>query len=295
MKSNESTPWSRAVERARGNADDMKPPASNAHLERDNPSMRQLVSKAHADRAPDNPSMRQPVSKAHADRARGNAADMRPPVSNAHLERDKPSVKRPVLPAQRDCEQSSVQPPVSKAQCDRDKPSVKPPVSKAQCDRDKPSVKPPLSKAQRDRDKPSLKPPVSKEQLERDRQVLMFDDAAGPPTTIHRGNASEAHAAAYLERVGMRIIERNFKTRLGELDIIARDGATLVFIEVRSRSTTTFGSAVEAVHHHKQRKVTRIAWQYIKVRRPRFDTARFDVVGITAGELVHIRDAWRIA
>ena len=123
----------------------------------------------------------------------------------------------------------------------------------------------------------------------------MFDTEAGPPTTIHRGNAGEAQATAYLEKIGMRVVERNFKTRLGELDIIAREGLTLVFVEVRSRSTTTFGSAVEAVNHHKQRRVSRLAWQYIKVRRPRFETARFDVIGITAGDLVHIRDAWRLA
>jgi putative endonuclease len=141
----------------------------------------------------------------------------------------------------------------------------------------------------------SSSPPVSNAQLERDRQVLMFDNEQGPPTTTHRGNVGEDQAAAYLERAGMHIVERNFKTKLGELDIIAREGPTLVFVEVRMRSTTTFGNAVEMVNHNKQRRVSRIAWQYIKVRRPRFDTARFDVIGITAGDLVHIRDAWRLA
>ena len=136
--------------------------------------------------------------------------------------------------------------------------------------------------------------PVSIAKLERDRQTLMFTDEPGPPTTIARGNAGEEQAVAYLERIGMHIVERNFKTRLGELDIIAREDRTLVFIEVRMRSTTAFGNAVEMVNHQKQRRVSRLAWQYIRVRRPRFDTARFDVVGITAGDLVHIRDAWRL-
>jgi len=140
----------------------------------------------------------------------------------------------------------------------------------------------------------SQKPPVTLATLERDRQAILFDAEAGPLTTIHRGNLGEDRAAAYLENAGMRVVERNFKTKLGELDIIAREGPTLVFVEVRTRSTTTFGNAVEAVNHYKQRKVSRLAWQYIKVRRPRFETARFDVVGITAGDLVHIRDAWRL-
>lgn len=140
----------------------------------------------------------------------------------------------------------------------------------------------------------SVKPPVTPAKLERDRQAILFADEPGPPTTIARGNAGEDRAAAHLQRIGMGVIERNFKTRLGELDIIAREGPTLVFVEVRMRSTTTFGNAVEMVNHNKQRRVSRIAWQYIKVRRPRFETARFDVVGITAGDLVHIKDAWRL-
>ena len=141
---------------------------------------------------------------------------------------------------------------------------------------------------------PSLRPPISRERLDRDRQALLFDDEHGPTTTIKRGNAGEDRAAAHLERIGMHIVERNFKTKLGELDIIARDGKTLVFVEVRMRTTNAYGNAVEAVNHHKQRQVSRIASQYIKVRRPRFETARFDVIGITAGDLVHIRDAWRL-
>jgi putative endonuclease len=180
----------------------------------------------------------------------------------------------------------------------RSTPPAKPPIAIANVEAGGPSADPPdANLAPCDSRERGLRPrhPISLAKLERDRQVLMFDAEAGPPTTIHRGNAGEEQAATYLENVGLHIIERNFKTKLGELDIIAREGPTLVFVEVRSRSTTTFGSAVEAVNHHKQRRVSRLAWQYIKVRRPRFETARFDVVGITAGDLVHIRDAWRLS
>jgi putative endonuclease len=113
-------------------------------------------------------------------------------------------------------------------------------------------------------------------------------------TTIERGNDGEARAVAYLIRAGMRIVERNFRSKLGELDIVARDRGVLVFVEVRSRGGYTHGTAIEMVNVHKQRKVTRVAWSYIATRRPHFTTARFDVIGITGDEVVHIRDAWRL-
>jgi putative endonuclease len=129
---------------------------------------------------------------------------------------------------------------------------------------------------------------------DRVQQVLHRDLAPPADTTITRGARSEELAAAHLVHCGYRIVERNFRTKLGELDIIARDGSILVFVEVRSRTTAEYGQAIEMVNIHKQRKVTRMAWQYIKTRRPVFEMARFDVVGITAGELVHIKDAFRL-
>ena len=113
-------------------------------------------------------------------------------------------------------------------------------------------------------------------------------------TTIERGQNGEARAVAYLLRAGMRIIARNWKSKLGELDIVARDRGTLVFVEVRSRADAMHGNAIEMVGVHKQRKVTRVAWSYIAKCRPHFITARFDVIGVTGDDLVHIRDAWRL-
>lgn len=114
-------------------------------------------------------------------------------------------------------------------------------------------------------------------------------------TTIERGAWSETRAVELLVRKGYRIVERNFRCKTGELDIIARDHGVLVFIEVRSRTDARHGQAVEMVTVAKQRKVTRVAMQYISYRRPLFDEARFDVIGITAGEVVHIVDAWRLS
>lgn len=116
----------------------------------------------------------------------------------------------------------------------------------------------------------------------------------GRPTTIATGARNEEVAASYLAARGYHIVERNFKTKLGELDIIARDGSVLVFVEVRSRATDLFGSALDAVNAAKRQKVSRLAEQYLTWRRPRFESARFDVVAITGDEVVLIRDAWRL-
>lgn len=114
------------------------------------------------------------------------------------------------------------------------------------------------------------------------------------PHTRERGNKAEAWAVELLLRKGFTIEARNFQTKLGELDIVARDGSTLVFVEVRSRQTNRFGSAVDAVGWRKQRQVSRVAKVYLAWRRPRFVSCRFDVVAITGDEIVHIQDAWRL-
>jgi putative endonuclease len=125
---------------------------------------------------------------------------------------------------------------------------------------------------------------------------LSFPDinSAGDPTTIETGSKAEQRAVSLLVRKGYRIVERNFRTKLGELDIIARKGSVLVFVEVRSRRDATYGSALDAVGWRKQRKVTRVAMQYLARRKPLFVSCRFDVVAITGDDIVHIEDAWRL-
>jgi putative endonuclease len=113
-------------------------------------------------------------------------------------------------------------------------------------------------------------------------------------TTIAIGATGEDRAAHALYRRGYRVVERNYRCKVGELDIVAFDGPTLVFVEVRSRRTGEHGSALEAVGWRKQQKVSRVAAFYIAARRPRFATARFDVVAITGEDVVVIQDAWRI-
>ncbi|MCG8416445.1 MAG: YraN family protein [Proteobacteria bacterium] len=111
---------------------------------------------------------------------------------------------------------------------------------------------------------------------------------------VERGVAGEALAEAFLRARGYRIVERNFRCKVGEIDIVARDASTLVFAEVRSRSSSRHGRAAESITADKQRQIARVASAYIAIRRPTFQTCRFDVVDITAGDIDLIKDAFRL-
>jgi putative endonuclease len=104
---------------------------------------------------------------------------------------------------------------------------------------------------------------------------------------------AERAAAEVLAREGYEIVARNYACKAGELDIVARDGDALVFVEVRSRSDDDHGHAVEMIDRRKQRRVVRVARYYLAVERPAFERCRFDVVAITAGEIVLLKDAFR--
>ena len=98
------------------------------------------------------------------------------------------------------------------------------------------------------------------------------------------GGEGEELAVRYLKTHGYRIIERNFRCPLGEIDVIARHGGYLVFVEIKSRSSSDFGFPQEAVHHYKQRRIIQAAKTYLAQRRLG-DTvhARFDVVAVERG------------
>ncbi len=113
-------------------------------------------------------------------------------------------------------------------------------------------------------------------------------------TTVAKGKLGEDRAVEVLRAAGFVIVERNYRCKLGELDVIARDGDVLVFVEIRTRSRADRGDALETVGALKQRKLARVAAQYLAVRRPAAKRMRFDVVGITAGVVTHLRDAFRL-
>jgi putative endonuclease len=102
-----------------------------------------------------------------------------------------------------------------------------------------------------------------------------------------RGARGEQLAAAHLERLGYRIVARNYRTRWGELDLIAQRGRLLAFVEVKTRRADgRTGSPFEAVDHRKRTQVRRIAarWLATVEDRPRADDLRFDVIGITVDD-----------
>jgi putative endonuclease len=95
------------------------------------------------------------------------------------------------------------------------------------------------------------------------------------------GEKSENLAAWYLRQNGYKIIEQNYRNRMGEIDIIARDKKTIVFVEVKSRRSIRFGSPKWAVTPKKQRKISMVALYYLKTTNQTDAKARFDVVAIT--------------
>ena len=97
----------------------------------------------------------------------------------------------------------------------------------------------------------------------------------------HQGQEGEQLAVRHLKRLGYRIICRNYRSPLGEIDIIARHRGVLVFVEVKSRSTETFGSPKLAVTPAKQRKLSQVAWHYLQQHNLTEASARFDVVTIS--------------
>ncbi len=108
-----------------------------------------------------------------------------------------------------------------------------------------------------------------------------------------QGNDFESLAADYLRRNGMRILEQNFYCKMGELDIVARDGEYLVFVEVKYRKNRRAGSAAEAVNFNKMRKISRCADVYMMQKRVSENTSvRFDVIAIEEGHLTHFKNAF---
>jgi putative endonuclease len=99
------------------------------------------------------------------------------------------------------------------------------------------------------------------------------------------GDHGEELAAVALKKQGYKILERNYVTPLGEIDLIARQGKTLVIVEVKTRKSLRFGIPQEAVGAAKQAKLRRLADYYLKDRRRTGAPVRFDVVAVTlAGE-----------
>lgn len=106
------------------------------------------------------------------------------------------------------------------------------------------------------------------------------------------GAAYEKIAAAHLISKGYEILELNFRCRSGEIDIIARDGEYLVFVEVKYRTSLKKGTPLEAVSIQKQRKISKCAMYYLMKNGLADVPVRFDVVGILGAEKEHVVNAF---
>ena len=115
------------------------------------------------------------------------------------------------------------------------------------------------------------------------------------PRTL--GERGEAIAARYLKRRGFKIVARRDRSRLGELDLVAVEGRTIVFVEVKTRRSARKGQPTEAVDHAKQCQLTRAALTFLKSHGLLEEQARFDVIAIiwpkgVSPRIEHFRDTF---
>jgi len=99
-------------------------------------------------------------------------------------------------------------------------------------------------------------------------------------TKLQTGQDGEKQAAEFLKRQGYKILDLNFRTKYGEIDIVARDGDVLVFVEVKTRSSQQFGLPEEAVGYHKLQHLQKAAAYYRAVRTGLPEGERVDVIAI---------------
>lgn len=112
------------------------------------------------------------------------------------------------------------------------------------------------------------------------------------------GKEGESFAVRFLKNKRYRILESNYVTPIGEIDIIAKDGDTVVFIEVKTRKSLSYGYPFEAVTPRKREKLKRLAMYYLKFNRMTETPARFDVIGLYQDggnyQVEHIIDAFEV-
>ncbi len=108
------------------------------------------------------------------------------------------------------------------------------------------------------------------------------------------GLRGEDMAIRTLKRAGYRIVERNHRNRLGEIDVIAEEGGSLVFVEVKKRNSRSFGEAVCAVDERKKRHLIKAALFYMKMHDCFGKRVRFDVIGIDSDRTKLVKNAFLV-
>lgn len=107
-----------------------------------------------------------------------------------------------------------------------------------------------------------------------------------------KGDIGELSAVNFLEEKGYKIIQTNFKTKFGEIDIIAKDKDFLIFVEVKKRETLAFGRPIEAVDERKQFQIRRVAEFYLMIKKIPYADCRFDVIEIVGNQINHVENAF---
>ena len=95
-----------------------------------------------------------------------------------------------------------------------------------------------------------------------------------------QGEEAESACCTHLKKQGLKLLEKNFRCRFGEIDLVMRQGETLVFVEVRFRQNPNYGGGLESVTPAKQQKLRKTAEYYLQ-QNPRYENARFDVVAMS--------------
>ena len=107
-----------------------------------------------------------------------------------------------------------------------------------------------------------------------------------------KGNIGEELATNFLKKQKYKILGRNYRNSIGEIDIIAKDKKVVVFVEVKARSSDEFGLPCEAVDYRKQQKIHSVASIFLKEKKLEDCEIRFDVIEVLDGEINHIKDCF---
>ena len=114
------------------------------------------------------------------------------------------------------------------------------------------------------------------------------------PSHLRSGKSAETRAEEYLTQQGLSCLTRNYRCRVGEIDLVMRDGACLVFVEVRYRKNRNYGGAIESITVSKQAKIKRAAEIYMqKHPKQNYQSCRFDVVA-ASGDTDNLKMDWLI-
>jgi len=112
------------------------------------------------------------------------------------------------------------------------------------------------------------------------------------PSTSILGNWGEDQAARYLQQQGLQVVDRQYRQKWGEIDLICRDGDSWVFVEVKTRTSRSAIAAIDSITPRKRQRIIRAAMTYMKWKRLEGYALRFDLVLIEGGQIEWIPDAF---